>query len=211
MDWPALVALGAYHGINPGMGWLFAVALGMQQGRARGVWCALPPMALGHAAAVGAVLVLVGLVGLAVPLDAMKVLVALMLMTLGLYRLWRHRHPRFGGLQVRFRDLTIWSFLMASAHGAGFMVVPFVMPAAATVAAASHGHAAHMASATTNVAAAGAMAAALHTLAYLAVMALTAWIVYRKLGLGLLRTAWFNMDWLWAGALVVTGIVVLLK
>jgi hypothetical protein len=40
---------------------------------------------------------------------------------------------------------------------------------------------------------------------------LVAWIVYRKLGLALLRTAWFNVDWLWAVALVVTGVVVVLK
>ena len=60
MDWQAMVFLGAYHGINPGMGWLFAVALGMQQGSARGVWRALPPIALGHAAAVGLVVAIAG-------------------------------------------------------------------------------------------------------------------------------------------------------
>ena len=209
MDWQAMVVLGAYHGINPGMGWLFAVALGMQQGRARGVWRALPPIALGHALAVSLVVLIVGLAEVVVPLAALKIFVALTLMTLGLYRLWRHRHPRFGGMQVGFRDLTVWSFLMASAHGAGFMVLPFVMPVPQTLSAASHEHAVHMASAGTNAAAADAMAVAVHTLAYLTVMALAAWVVYRKLGLSLLRKAWLNMDWVWAGALVVTGLVVL--
>jgi hypothetical protein len=211
MDWQAMVVLGAYHGINPGMGWLFAVALGMQQGGARGVWHALPPMALGHAAAVGAVLVVVGLVGLAVPLDAMRVLVALTLMTLGFYRLWRHRHPRFGGMQVGFRDLTVWSFLMASAHGAGLMVVPLVITAPPTVLAVGHDHVHHMAAATANGATVGTMAVAVHTLAYLVTMTSAAWVVYRKLGLSLLRKAWLNMDSVWAGALVLTGLVVLLK
>jgi hypothetical protein len=211
MDWRAMVFLGGYHGINPGMGWLFAVALGMQQGSARGVWRALPPIALGHAIAVGVVLLIAGLVQVVVPLDALKALVALMLMSLGFYRLWRHRHPRFGGMQVGFRDLTAWSFLMASAHGAGLMVLPFVMPTPAMLAAASHEHVHRMASASTNTAAVGGMALAIHTVAYLTVMALAAWVVYRKLGLSLLRRAWFNMDWLWAGALVLTGIVVLLK
>jgi hypothetical protein len=211
MDWHAMVLLGAYHGINPGMGWLFAVALGMQHGSARGVWRALPPIALGHAAAVGVVLVIAALAGLVLPLNALKVLVALTLTTLGLYRLWRHRHPRYGGMQVGFLDLTVWSFLMASAHGAGFMVLPFVMPAPAALSATGHEHAAHMASMHTTVAAADGIAVAIHTLAYLVVMALAAWVVYRKLGLRLLRTAWLNMDWLWAGALVVTGVVVLLK
>ena len=211
MDLQAMVLLGAYHGINPGMGWLFAVALGMQQGSARGVWRALPPIAAGHAAAVGLVVVVAGLAGLVVPMDVLKVLIGAMLVALGLYRLWRHRHPRFGGMQVGFHDLAAWSFLMASAHGAGFMVLPFLIPAHPPVSASTHDHAAHMAAAGAQGAEAGAMAVGVHTLAYLMVMALSAWIVYRRLGLSLLRTAWFNVDWLWAGALVVAGIVVLFK
>src|SRR4029450_9787356 len=141
MDWKAMVLLGAYHGINPGMGWLFAVALGMQRGSARGVWGALPPAPPGHAAAVAVVLLAVGLAQIVIPMDTLRVLVASMLTMLGLYRLWRHRHPRFGGMQVGFRDLTVWSFLMASAHGAGFMVLPFVMPVPAALSAAAGGHA----------------------------------------------------------------------
>jgi len=212
MDWKAMVFLGAYHGVNPGMGWLFAVALGMQRGSARGVWGALPPMALGHAGAVGLVLLTVGLAQVVIPTDVLRIVVALMLTMLGLHRLWNHRHPRFGGMQVGFRDLTVWSFLMASAHGAGFMVVPFVMSAPSVLSAAGHEHAHHIAAAAgANVAAAGMMAAAVHTLAYFAVMTIVAWGVYGRLGLNLLRKAWFNMDWVWAGALVLTGVIVLLK
>jgi hypothetical protein len=219
MDWHAMVFLGAYHGINPGMGWLFAVALGMQHGSARGVWRALPPIALGHAVAVGVVLAAAALVGLVVPLDTLRMVIAVTLTMFGVYRLWRHRHPRFGGMQVGFRDLTVWSFLMASAHGAGFMVLPFVLPEAGTLsAAAHHHHHAAMSSAHPSMAAIGAVALptdaialAIHTLAYLAVTALIAWIVYRKLGLRLLRTAWLNVDWVWAVALVITGVVVLVK
>jgi len=210
MDWHAMVFLGAYHGINPGMGWLFAVALGMQRGNARGVWGALPPIALGHAAAVGVVLLSVGLAQIVIPMETLRVLVASMLTMLGLYRLWRHRHPRYGGMQVGFRDLTVWSFLMASAHGAGFMVVPFVMSSPPMLAAGGHEHMHHMAAAT-NGAAAGAMAVAIHTLSYLIAMTVAAWLVYRKLGLSLLRKAWLNVDWVWAGALVLTGLIVLLK
>ena len=210
MDWQAMVFLGAYHGINPGMGWLFAVALGMQQRSARGVGRALPPIALGHAAAVAVVLSAVALAQVVVPPDALKRVVALTLMKLGLSRLWRHRHPRFGDMQVTFRDLTIWSFLMASAHGAGVMVIPFVMRMPTALSAASHEHAMHLMSGGTNVTA-GAVAVGVHTLAYFTVMTLTAWLVYWRLGLSLLRKAWFNMDWLWAGALVLTGMVVLLK
>ena len=210
MDWQAMVLLGAYHGINPGMGWLFAVALAMQQRSARGVWRAVPPIALGHAVSVGVVLAAAAAAGLLMPLTSLKVVVAATLMMLGLYRLRHHRHPRFGGMQVGFRDLTVWSMLMASAHGAGLMVLPFVMPEAGTLSAASahHGH-----SGSTHAGMAGhdLMALAVHTMAYLVVMALTAWTVYRKLGLGLLRKAWLNVDWVWALVLVITGIVVLLE
>jgi hypothetical protein len=211
MNWAAVLLLGAYHGINPGMGWLFAVALGMQQGSARGVWHALPAIALGHAAAVGVVVAAAGLAQMAMPPGALKIVVATTLVTLGLYRLWRHRHPRFGGMQVGFRDLAIWSFLMASAHGAGFMVLPFVMAVPADLSAAGGEHALHAASSGTGTPWSSALVVGLHSFAYLTVTALIAWIVYRKLGLALLRTAWFNMDWLWAAALVVTGVVVLLK
>jgi hypothetical protein len=206
MDWQAMVVLGAYHGINPGMGWLFAVALGMQQRSARGVWRALPPIALGHAAAVGAVLAIAAVARLVVPLAVLNAVVAMVLISLGVYRLQRHRHPRFGGMQVGFRDLVLWSFLMASAHGAGFMVLPFILPTATTLAAAEHQAAHHAGAAAVNVAAA---AVALHTAAYFTVMVLVAWVVYRWCGLNLLRKAWFNMDWLWAGALVLAGLVVL--
>jgi len=208
MNWDAILFLGAYHGINPGMGWLFAVALGMQRGSAGGVWGALPPIALGHAIAVAVVLLAAALLQLVVPIGLLKIIVAAMLIILGLYRLWRHRHPRFGGMQVGFRDLTVWSFLMASAHGAGLMLLPFVMPAT-PIALASTGHAMHSSMISAGTRWTSAIAVTLHTLAYFSVTALVAWIVYSKLGLRLLRTAWFNLDWLWAGALLTTGVVVL--
>lgn len=210
MEWQAMVLLGAYHGINPGMGWLFAVALGMQAGNVRGVWRALPPIALGHALAVGAILTAAAVLQVWLPLAAMKIVVACSLTTLGAYRLWRHRHPRFGGMRVGARDLTLWSFLMASAHGAGLMVLPFVLSMPGEVLASGHGHAGH-ATLPANAPAIGATALAIHTLAYLATTALAADLVYRRFGLMLLKKAWLNLDWIWAGALVVTGLVVLLN
>jgi len=210
MEWNAMLVLGAYHGINPGMGWLFAVAWGMQEGRVRGVLRALRPIAVGHAVAVGVVVLAAAIAGLVVSLGALKIAIGSMLTMLGLYRVWRHRHPRFGGMQVGSRDLTVWSFLMASAHGAGFMVLPFVLGAPTVATGAHTGHAAHMVATGTGGPWESAMAVGLHTLAYLTVTAVVAYVVYRKLGLRLLRTAWINLDWLWAGALVITGTVVLL-
>jgi hypothetical protein len=212
MEWNAMVLLGAFHGINPGMGWLFAVALGMQRGSARGVWRALPPLALGHLVAVGGVLLGAALLKLVVPLSALKLAVAFLLVIFGIYRLWRHRHPRFGGMQVGWRDLSIWSFLMASAHGAGFMLLPFVMEFSPSVSAAGihvHGASCHIGLSAFATPWLSAAALAVHTLSYFIVMTFVAWLVYRKLGLALLRKAWFNLDWLWAGALVVAGLTIL--
>jgi hypothetical protein len=206
MEWQGVAFLGAYHGINPGMGWLFAVALGMQQSSARGVWRALPPIALGHGLAVGVVLAVAAAAQFVISLAALRFVVASILIAFGLYRLWRHRHPVYGGMQVGFRDLTIWSFLMASAHGAGFMVLPLVMGSADVYAAGvehAHGGAASTALASS------LFALGVHTLSYLAVTTMVAWIVYSRVGLAILRTAWFNLDWLWACVLVVTGVIVL--
>ena len=128
--WLTLLLLGAFHGINPGMGWLFAVALGLQEQRREAVWRSLLPLALGHALAVGIAILLAGVIGLVIPLAYLKWIVAAVLFSLGVFHLRRHRHPRYGGMKVGLRDLTIWSFLMASAHGAGLMVLPFLFGAA---------------------------------------------------------------------------------
>ena len=207
MDWQAMVLLGAYHGLNPGMGWLFAVALGLQQGSARGLVRAVPPIVAGHALSIAVFLVAAGLARVVVPPGALEAFVAVLLISIGAYRLRRHGHPRFGGMQVGAGALTLWSFLMATAHGAGLMVLPFVIAMPGTL-AAGHDHVHHVVARDVET---GLMALTVHTLTYLAVMTATAWVVYRKLGLGLLRTAWFNTDRAWAIALVVTGLVVLWK
>jgi hypothetical protein len=211
--WIALALLGAFHGINPGMGWLFAVALGMQDGSARAVWRALPPLALGHALAIAAAVAVVAVAGVAIPAEPLRWTVAVMLLGLGGWRVVRCRHPRFGGMRVGTRDLTAWSFLMASAHGAGLMVLPFLLGSTeASVAHAHHDHAAHMAQAVSPASAGLATIAGatlVHGAGYLIVTTLAAWIVYRYVGVAMLRRAWINLDLVWALALVVTGIVAL--
>jgi hypothetical protein len=198
--WPTLFLLGAYHGINPGMGWLFAVARGMQEHRARAVAWSLPPIALGHALSIGVVVLIAGLAQVVLPLVYIRIGVAVVLVGLGVYKLIRTRHFRWGGMQVGFRELTIWSFLMASAHGAGLMVLPVVL-------AGSHAH--HHAGSSPG-AASGVWATLIHTLGYFTVTAAVALLVYQKFGLAMLRRSWFNLDLIWAIALVVTGFVALL-
>ncbi len=196
--WATLFLLGAYHGINPGMGWLFAVALGMQEHSARAVVRSLAPITLGHALAIGAVVLLAGLVQVVLPLNYVKIVVAVLLLSLGLYRVIRSRHFHWGGMQVGFLELTAWSFLMASAHGAGLMVLPVVLQMTPP---AHHMHGAGMT---------GLGATLVHTLGYLTVTAIVALAVYQKLGLAILRKAWFNLDLVWAVALIATGCVALL-
>src|ERR1700756_5073311 len=191
-----MLLLGAYHGLNPAMGWLFAVALGMQEKKGSAVARSLVPIAVGHALAIGSVVLATAFLGMTLPLVVIRYFVAAILVGLGIYCLVRHQHPRWVRMQVGFRDLTVWSFLMASAHGAGFMVVP-VLLGSSTVETqgqmAGHGHISASASPL-----AGMVATGVHTIAYLAVTGLIAWVVYRKLGLALLRKAWFNFDLLWA-------------
>ena len=146
--------------------------------------------------------------GMTLPLAAIRYSVAAILIGLGIFCLVRHWHPRWVRMQVGFRDLTVWSFLMASAHGAGLMVVP-VLLGSSTV-EAQGGMAGHNHMSATASPLAGMLATGVHTFAYLAVTGLVAWVVYRKLGLALLRKAWFNFDLLWAVALVATGLVTLL-
>ncbi len=209
--WVALLLLGAYHGINPGMGWLFAVALGMQEKTSRAVWRSLAPIAAGHALAIGAVVFLAALAGMALPLTRLKFVVAGILFVLGTYRLARHRHPRGGGMLVGFRDLTIWSFLMASAHGAGLMVLPVLLQISPAVHAAGTQPTAHpMHAGVMGGTATSLLAVAVHTAGYLVVTGAIAWLVYEKLGLSLLRKAWVNLDFIWCFALIATGGFVLL-
>jgi hypothetical protein len=203
-----MLLLGAYHGINPGMGWLFAVGLGMQEQRGSAVAKSLVPIAVGHALAIGIVVLSVAFLGMALPLMGIRYSVAALLVGLGIYCLVGHPHPRWIRMRVGFRDLTVWSFLMASAHGAGLMVLP-VLLGSSTVEAQGHmpGHS-HMSPAANPLA--GMLATGIHTVGYLAVTGLLAWAVYQKLGLALLRKTWFNFNLVWGAALVATGLCTLL-
>jgi len=203
-----MLLLGAYHGMNPGMGWLFAVGLGMQEQRGSAVAKSLVPIAVGHALAIGIVVLTVAFLGMALPLMSIRYSVAALLAGLGIYSLVGHHHPRWVRMRVGFRDLTVWSFLMASAHGAGLMVLP-VLLGRSMVEAQGHlaGHS-HMFPAANPLA--GMLATGIHTVGYLAVTGLLAWAVYSKLGLALLRKTWFNFNLVWGAALVATGLFTLL-
>jgi hypothetical protein len=198
-----ILFLGAFHGINPGMGWLFAVALGMQERRLGAVWRALIPLTLGHALAIAAVVLIAVAAGVAVPAASLKVPTAVTLGALGAYRLIRHSHFTGSGMRVGMGGLTAWSFLMATCHGAGLMVLPVFLGMAEQAQSAS----CHIPGAASANAQTAATATLVHGAGYLIVTAAVAWLVYTKLGVGLLRRAWFNLDLIWAVALIATGIL----
>jgi hypothetical protein len=208
--WLTLAFLGAYHGINPAMGWLFAVALGLQERRRAALFRAFGPIALGHAVSVAAVVALLGAAQAFIDLGVLRIIGALALVTFGLYKLLAPMsHPRWVGMRVNFRDLAAWSFLMASAHGAGLMLLPVLLRLPSGVEHMGHdmsGHAAHMQMAGAVAPPAAEVAViAVHTAAMFLVMGAIALVVYEKVGLAILRRAWVNLDLLWAVALIVTG------
>ena len=209
--WLAVFGLGIFHGINPAMGWLFAVALGLQEQIRTAVFRALPPMVLGHALSIAIIIGAVLLARISLPHSALKIVAAAILFAFGLYRLLRSRHPNWVGMRVGFGDLTLWSFVMASAHGAGLMLVPFFLPSPA--AGESHHHDTHQmhAWAFANFSAPSLLIASVvvHTLGYLVATALVAIVVYEKLGVAILRRAWFNIDLVWMLALMITGVFIL--
>jgi hypothetical protein len=201
--WLAVGLLGAYHGVNPAMGWLFAVALGLQEGRRAAVLRALPPIALGHEASVALVLALVGGVQTVVDPGWVRLVAAGALLLFALFKLIRPRsHPRWVGLRVTGRDLFVWSLLMSSAHGAGLMLLPVVLGQPVV----EHAHDLPILA---SGALLGAAAALAHTLAMVGVMGAVALVVYEKVGLGVLRRAWVNLDALWAGAIASAGVATL--
>ena len=215
--WLTLFGLGAFHGINPAMGWLFAVGLGLQEQKRIAVLRALPPIALGHALSIGIIIAAVLLARVTVPPFALKIAAAAILFAFGLYRLFRSRHPNWVGMRVGFGDLTLWSFVMASAHGAGLMLIPlFLKSAPQTLAPHTGPMALHMHAACgldfANFSTPSLLTSsiAVHTFGYLLVTGVVAMLVYEKLGVGMLRRTWFNLDLFWMLALMITGIFVLL-
>jgi hypothetical protein len=190
------------------MGWLFAVALGLQERRRSAVLKALPPIALGHALSVAIVIAAVAGARLVIPPAAIRWGGGAALMVFGASRVWRGRHPRWVGMRVGTRDLVLWSFLMSSAHGAGLMLVPVLLRLPGTThpglgAQSSRG------SAALPLGTAGA-ALGVHTLALFAVMAVVAALVYETVGVDLLHRAWINLDLIWSVALIGAGLLTVL-
>jgi hypothetical protein len=205
--WALMALLGAYHGLNPAMGWLFAVGLGLQDRDRRSVLRALPPIAIGHELAIAVVALLVLGLGVLTDTSVLHIGAAVVLIAFGLFRFVKPRaHPRWTTMHVNRRELTLWSFLMSSAHGAGLMVAPVLIGAGAAQADASGTTIGHVDVGGMSMAQ-GALAITLHVGAMLLVMGVISLVVYEKVGVAVLRRAWINLDLLWAAAFVMAGVV----
>jgi hypothetical protein len=201
--WLAVAALGIFHGINPAMGWLFAVALGLHRNSERVVWLALIPIALGHALAIAIVLFVVLVFGLVLEPGPLQRLAGVVLLGWAAWHaVYGHRHKVRVGMQTGLGGLFVWSFLMANAHGAGLMVIPAVIPLC--LAASPFNQLTASGSARVAVAALG-----LHTGTMLAATGAVALIVYHWVGVAFLRRGWINLDLLWTIALTACGIILL--
>jgi hypothetical protein len=202
--WLVLIALGAFHGLNPAMGWLFAVALGLYRQSRATVLVSLIPIAIGHALAIAVVVYAVIGLGLAIDEDAFRIFSGVLLIAWGLYHLlYGHRHRVRIGLKTGLIGLGVWSFVMATAHGAGMMLIPVLMPLEQM---GEHAH--HMPA--THSLWIASLAVLLHSLAMLAVTGIVALIVYEWAGLDFLRRGWINLDLLWTAALIGIGLWLLL-
>lgn len=205
--WFALFLLGCYHGINPGMGWLFAVALGLQDRSTGAVLRAIVPLLLGHVVSVAIVVLLGVFAAVEFPHPIVHRVAAGVLLAFGAYRLIRVRHPRWVGMRVGFWGLALWGFLMSTAHGAGLMLLPFVTARAVGQGAMQMpmmaGNAVH------GQYAIGWLMIGVHTFGYAIALTAVALVIYAKVGVSFLRTAWFNVDLVWAVALVATGLITL--
>lgn len=206
--WLAVVAIGLYHGLNPAMGWPLAVANGMTERRPRAVFATVLPLGGGHFAAMAVVLLpFAALAWYAEWSRAIRLAAGALVLLFGLFKLVRRRHPR-ALARIRPTQLAWWSFLMATAHGAGLMLVPFMLRLCVADPAAGGVERAH-AFVETALAQSGLgtalLVAAVHTMAMMLAGLAMAWAVYRWLGLQFLRRTWFNLDLVWAASLVLAG------
>jgi hypothetical protein len=203
--WLTLAGLGVYHGVNPAMGWLFAVSRGMQERSRRAVLRSLVPIAIGHEASIALVALLVLGLSTTTNPQELRIGAAIALVAFGIFRFVKPRaHFRWTSMRVSDRELGMWSFLMSTAHGAGLMIAPVILGLQAS--SNSHDDMAMLSGGPIDIAAVGI---AVHVLAMVAVMGAIAYVVYERVGLQILRRAWLNTDQVWAGAFVLAGLVTL--
>ena len=201
VPWLVMIGAGAYHGLNPGMGWLFALSVGLQQRSAKAIWTSALPLAVGHTLAVAVVaLLLVGGIRF-LSTGTLQLLTAIALLGFGGYKIITYyRRPEANGCPMRRSNLMWWSFVMAMAHGAGLLVAPALLGISA-ICGSGHGQ--------LTLGAGLSLGIALHTLAMLGVTVGLAWLAYARFGSAIGQRRWLNFDLIWGIALLGVGLLAL--
>lgn len=205
--WLAVVVSGIYHGVNPGMGWPLAVSAGLMDKSTRALIAALWPLTIGHLLAV--LLIVLPFAVLAALVEwqrQIQIGASLLVIGFGIFRLIYRRHPR-ALARIRPTQLGLWSFVVAIAHGAGLMLVPIYL-GLCRAAELDNGHAATSVLIGANLGTA-VLFAFVHSAAMIAAGGLSAWLVYRYLGLRFVSRSWFNLDAVWAASLILVGVLAL--
>jgi hypothetical protein len=201
--WLAVVASGVYHGINPGMGWPLAVSAGLMGRSRKHLGIALVPLAVGHILAMLVILLPFALVSAFLDWQCeIRAIASVTVIAFGIFRLITQRHPRTLA-RIKPTQLALWSFAIATAHGAGLMLLPIYFG----LCSAERLDAAHQA---TSILMAQSLWMALlvsviHGLAMVAAGGLMALLVHAWLGLRFLSQSWFNLDLVWAVSLILIG------
>lgn len=206
--WWAVIFSGVYHGVNPGMGWPLAVSSALMERKTSAMVKALTMLATGHFIAMIVILLPFSLLFFLLDYESeIRIGAGVLVIAMGIYLLINQRHPRMLA-RVHPAKLGLWSFLAATAHGAGLMLVPIYLGICGLLepgqSVSATGHAAAQTLMTNNITMAFAVAAA-HTFAMTAAGAVLAIFVYFWFGLTFISKSWFNLDRVWAVSLIIVG------
>ena len=203
--WLAVIGSGLYHGVNPGMGWPLAVSAGLMGNGRRDLFAALGPLAGGHLLAMmGILLPFVVMSALITWQQEIRIAAALILIAVGIWLFFNRRHPRFLA-RIKPTQLALWSFAVATAHGAGLMLVPIYL-GLCRVEEIDVGHQAAATLIGGNLVVA-ILVSVVHAGAMIATGGMIAFAVLEWLGLKFLSKSWFNLDAIWALSLVLIGAI----
>ena len=206
--WWAVILSGAYHGLNPGMGWPLAVSAALMERKAAAMPKALLLLTTGHLLAMIAILLPFSLMIWLIEREyEIRLIASFIVIGMGIYLLINSKHPRYLA-RIHPAKLGLWSFLSAIAHGAALMLVPIYLGICQI--AEDNGsteNAGHLAAQNlmSNDLFTALGVSLVHTVSMGLAGALLAILVYFWLGLKFISQAWFNLDKIWACSLILVG------
>ena len=189
------------------MGWPLAVSAGLMEKSSRALVAALWPLTVGHLLAMLLVLLPFALLVTLVEWQRqIQIGASLLVIGFGIFRLINRHHPR-ALARIRPTQLALWSFAVAIAHGAGLMLVPIYL-GLCRASDLDKGHQAAGALINFNLGMA-VLTSVVHSVSMIAAGGLSAWLVYRYLGLKFMQRSWFNLETTWAVSLILVGAIAL--